>query len=278
MNLVGAHIAGGRDLSITQKVIEENNLETAQVFLGSPKSYYMPKPNERTDRKFAEFVEETGFQLFVHGPYIMNFGSHDDAAREKSANILRVNLERAGKIGAKGVVLHSGSSSKQEKPIGYAHVRESLLPLLDGLESDLPPVLLEPMAGQGNTLASTVETIVTYMDAVDWHPNLKVCLDTAHLLAAGEDIDTKGETTAMLDKFGELVGFDRLALIHANDSKEAKGSKKDRHETIGKGTLGLDCWREIFAHDQVTVPLTLETPTEEHQADIEKLKELRGAR
>jgi deoxyribonuclease-4 len=125
-----------------------------------------------------------------------------------------------------------------------------------------------------------VEDLEPYFDAVDWHPGLGVCFDTCHIWAAGHDLATPGGMTHALDMLVSVGGPGRLALIHANDSKDACGSKRDRHENIGTGTLGAPSFAELFAHPATAgVPVIVETPSEGptgtgHARDIATLLDL----
>lgn len=140
-------------------------------------------------------------------------------------------------------------------------------------------LLVEPSAGGGRSLASRVEQLGPYLDAVDRHPMLGICFDTCHAWAAGHDLAAEGGMTATLDTLVATVGADRLRLVHANDSKDLCGSTRDRHENIGKGTIGEPAFAELMAHPATAgVPIVVETPSEKqigHAADIATLSRLR---
>ncbi|MFD0777098.1 deoxyribonuclease IV, partial [Streptomonospora algeriensis] len=162
---------------------------------------------------------------------------------------------------------------------GLARMRARLLPLLERLGEDVPPVLLEPMAGQGQMLCATIDDLADYLAALDWHPRAGVCLDTAHMFAAGHDVSTRAGMRAVLERFGEVVGAQRLRLVHANDSKEPCASNKDRHENIGAGRIGSAPFGALFEHPvSAGVPVVCETPgpAKPHAADVAALKELRA--
>jgi deoxyribonuclease-4 len=161
-------------------------------------------------------------------------------------------------------------------------VRAALLPLLDrAAERGGPRLLVEPSAGGGRALAARVDELGPYLDAVDRHPWLGVCFDTCHAWAAGHDLATPGGMTATLDALVDTVGADRLWLVHANDSRDARGSLRDRHHTIGAGSIGAAAFGELLAHPATAgVPVVVETPSEKHEghaADIALLKRLRDA-
>ena len=276
-NPLGAHVSGGADLAPGLAQATSLELEAMQVFLSSPQSFSVGGGDPARDSAFREAAAEAGVRVFVHGPYLMNFGSPKDTSRWSAAQVLRKTVERAGRVGAEAVVLHSGSAgSGNPASEGLARLGQELLEVLEGLPEDAPQVLLEPMAGGGSYLAGSVESIPAYFEAVGWHGKLGLCLDTAHLLAAGEALDEEGGATAMLDRVGALVGFDRLKLIHANDSKAPRGSKRDRHENLGRGSLHSSVWSEILAHPGVACPLILETPGEGYPSDLQVLREARG--
>ena len=139
-----------------------------------------------------------------------------------------------------------------------------------------PRLLVEPSAGGGRSMAARVEDLAAYFEAVEHHPWLGVCLDTCHAWAAGHDLATPGGATEMMDALVAAVGADRLALIHANDSKDDRGSVRDRHETIGQGFIGFDAFRELFAHPATTgVPVVVETPSEGHAGHAKDIGALR---
>ncbi len=183
--------------------------------------------------------------------------------------------------------MHTGSfvsaSTHGDDAAAYAaamrQVRAGLLPLLDVLqEADGPWLLLEPTAGQGRSLCAGVEDLAAYLDALDHHPRAGICLDTCHVFAAGAPLDEPGGATRTLQQLIDISGTDRLRLIHANDSKDARGRALDRHERIGAGYIGVRAFAELFAHPATAgVPFILETPgsREPGNADLAVLKALR---
>jgi deoxyribonuclease-4 len=129
--------------------------------------------------------------VFVHAPYLVNVGSPDPLVRERSVAAIRRSLRRGRDIGARGVVVHTGSAVGSDRDKALGRVRECLLPLLDELRDDDPDLLLEPMAGQ--TLCAALPDLEPYLDRLDWHPRAGVCLDTCHAFAAGHDLATPGD-------------------------------------------------------------------------------------
>ncbi|MUL43564.1 deoxyribonuclease IV [Streptomonospora sp. PA3] len=276
---IGAHVpvAGGlatRGLAYAADI----DAEAVQVFVSNPRGWAMSPGSPEEDAKLRE---RTDLPVFVHANYLINLGSPDDTICERSVAALEHALRRGAAIGARGVVVHTGSAVRGGREEGLARMRERLLPLLEELGEEVPQVLLEPMAGQGQVLCATVEDLAEYLAALDWHPRAGVCLDTAHAFAAGHDVATHAGMAALLDRFGEVVGAERLRLVHANDSKEACGSAKDRHENIGAGYIGAEPFGALFGHPvSAGVPVVCETPgpAKPHAADVATLKGLREGR
>ncbi|GGR16834.1 deoxyribonuclease IV [Streptomyces roseolus] len=280
-NPVGGHVPVAGGLASTGLgYARELGAETVQVFVANPRGWATPTGNPAQDERFREECAEGSISAWVHAPYLINFGSHTEATVEKSVESLRHSLRRAREIGAKGVVVHTGSATGgRPREEALAQVRERMLPLLDELtHEDDPYLLLESTAGQGFSLCSRAEDFGPYFDALDHHPRLGVCLDTCHIFAAGHDLTAPGGAARTLDELVATVGEGRLRLIHANDSKDVAGAHKDRHANIGVGHIGQEAFRQLLRHPATDgVPLVIETPggREGHVADIELLKKLR---
>ena len=234
---------------------------------------------------FRAACVDSGIRVWVHAPYLVNLGSPTPATYERSVASVAHNLARAAALGAEGVVVHTGSCVDEGSLApAMRQVREGLLPVLDALAGDSPWLLLEPTAGQGRSLCAGVEDLAAYLDALDRHPRVGVCLDTCHVFAAGAPLDEPGGTTATLDRLVEVAGAGRLRLVHANDSKDVRGSSRDRHERIGDGHIGTGAFTELLEHPAtVGVPLVLETPGSGEPASpclplLQKLRDAAGAR
>ncbi|MEU0404464.1 deoxyribonuclease IV [Streptomyces sp. NPDC006197] len=283
-NPVGGHVpvAGGL-ATVGLGYARELGAETVQVFVANPRGWATPVGNPAQDERFRAECEAASISAWVHAPYLINFGSHTEATVEKSVESLRHSLRRGREIGAKGVVVHTGSATGgRPREVALAQVRERMLPLLDELtHEDDPYLLLESTAGQGFSLCSRTWDFGPYFDALDHHPKLGVCLDTCHVFAAGHDLAGPHGAAQTLDLLVETVGEGRLKLIHANDSKDVVGAHKDRHANIGAGHIGEEAFGNLLRHPATeNVPLIIETPggKEGHVADIELLKKLRERR
>jgi endonuclease IV len=183
----------------------------------------------REDAALRDHVASTSLPVFVHAVYLINLGSPDPLIRRRSAASLAYSPRRGREIGARGVIVHTGSAVRASREQGMRHVRDCLLPLLDSLGDDGPDLPLEPTAGRGQLLCATAGGPGPYLAAVDWHPRAGLCLDTCHAFAAGHDLTARGGVARLLDTLAPIVGrrpgpgSGRLGLIHANDSKDGCG-------------------------------------------------------
>ncbi|WP_446216096.1 deoxyribonuclease IV [Micromonospora sp. IBHARD004] len=260
--------------------VEATGSEVVQVYVSNSRGWALPAGDPAQDALFRDGCAERGVPVYIHASLLVNLGSPTPATVEKSALTLAHALRRGAAIGARGVVFHAGSAvDAGHAEAAMRQVREALLPLLDEAAATGGPMLLvEPSAGGGRSLASRVEQLGPYLDAVERHPGLGVCFDTCHAWAAGHDLAAEGGMTATLDTLVATVGADRLKLVHANDSKDLVGSTRDRHENIGKGSIGEPAFAELMRHPATEgIPIVVETPSEKHvghAADIATLKRL----
>ncbi|WP_067478300.1 deoxyribonuclease IV [Actinomadura hibisca] len=274
---VGGHVpvAGGLATG-GLKYAAEIGAETIQVFVSNPRGWALAAGKPAEDAKLRE---RDDVPVFVHAPYLVNFGSPSEETLAKSLATVRHSLQRGRDIGARGVVVHTGSAVSQSYDAAMKQVHEHVLPLLEEIPEDGPDLLLEPMAGQGAMLCAKVEDLGEFFERLEHHPKLGVCFDTCHAFAAGHDLAAEGGAAATMDALVATVGPGRLKLVHANDSKDVCGSFKDRHENIGKGHIGEEAFAALFRHPEVAgVPFVIETPgrgAEPHRADVDTLKRLR---
>jgi deoxyribonuclease IV len=287
---IGAHIQirGGLakgGLAYTDAV----GARAVQVFVGNPRGWRLTAGNPVQDALFVEGCAERGVPAFIHTPFLVNVGSPTEATVEQSLTSIAHNLARGAELGCRGVVVHAGSAVGEDRyDAALRQLHERLLPVLDALPDGGPRLLIEPTAGGGKALAATVEELGPYFAALENHPLIGVCFDTCHAWAAGHDLSVPGGMTATLDALEATVGPDRLGLVHANDSLDECGSKRDRHTTIGEGSIGSGAYgtgpfAELLAHPSVAgVAVVVETPSEldgspsaGHKRDIDLLRSLR---
>jgi deoxyribonuclease-4 len=255
-----------------------------QVFVGNPRGWKLTAGDPRQDALFVEGCAERGVPSFIHTPFLVNVGSPTEATVEQSIASIAHNLARGAQLGCAGVVVHAGSAVGEDRyEAALRQLHERLLPVLDAAPPDGPRLLIEPTAGGGKSLAATVEDLGPYLAALEDHPLVGVCFDTCHAWAAGHDLAAPGGMAATLDALEATVGPGRLALVHANDSLDECGSKRDRHTTIGEGSIGVAPFAELLAHPSTSgVPVVVETPSEldgspsaGHKRDIDLLCSLR---
>jgi deoxyribonuclease-4 len=257
---------------------DEIGAAALQVFVSNPRGWALSVGDPARDEEFRSTAARP---VFVHAPYLVNFGSPTEATLRKSVDAVAHSLARGAAIGAKGVVVHAGSAvAGAHRDDAIAQLRNHLMPLLDGLPADGPRLLIEPTAGGGQALAATVQDLGPFFAALDDHEMLGVCLDTCHAFAAGHDLAAPGGMKKTLDALVRTVGRGRLQLVHANDSKDPLGSLRDRHEAIGQGRIGKDPFVELFRHPATRgVAVVVETPGDAaaHRRDVELLCALRDA-
>lgn len=273
--LVGAHVptAGGiaRD---GLRYAADVGAEVIQVFVSSPRRWATPDGDPEQDAA----LRRSPIPVYVHASYLINLGSADPTTSARSAAALAHALRRGRQIGARGVVVHTGSAVGSDARTALRQVADIALPLLDRLTDRDPDLLLEPMAGQGRTLCAAVTDLPDYLANLRWHPKARVCLDTCHLYAAGHDLAVPGGPTATLATLTQLVDPRRVGLVHANDSAGACGSRTDRHRGVGEGRIGTEPFRELLHHPALArVPFVVETPggRDGHARDIATLAGLR---
>jgi deoxyribonuclease-4 len=253
--------------------------EAIQVFGSSPRTWATSAPNPKMDELFRAKTKELDITPYVHASFLINLGSPTQSTYENSLAATAHSFKRGKEIGAKGVVVHTGSAvDESHVNQAWKQIHEGVMPILNNLKDDDPWFLLEPTAGQGQSLVKKLDDLTMYFEALEWHPKVGVCLDTCHVFAAGHDIKKPGGMKETLDLLVEIVGLDRVQLIHANDSMDVCGNLKDRHQNIGKGEIGIAPFRELLAHPVVSnAPLILETPgaEPEHGSEVSLFKKMR---
>lgn len=277
---IGAHVptSGGmakRSIAYAQAI----KAEAIQVFASNPRGWAMPVANREADDAFRTKASELDIATYVHAPYLINLGSPTVATYENSLASTKYSLQRGADIGALGVVIHTGSAVDVDHVANaWKQIHDGMMPILEALPEDSPTLLLEPTAGQGQSLVKRLEDLVNYLDALEHHPKVGICLDTCHVFAAGHDIKKKGGMTQTLDLLVSIVGAERFQLVHVNDSMDVCGALKDRHQNIGDGEIGVDPFKELLAHPAVAnTSLILETPGQEpeHGKEVALLKKFR---
>jgi deoxyribonuclease-4 len=271
--LVGAHISTAGGIARCVPYAAKVGAEVVQIFLSSPRAWAVPPDDPAGD---ATFAADCRVPVFVHAPYLVNLGSPSPETLARSSAAVEFALRRGRAIGARGVVVHAGSAVLgNSRDAAMAQVREHLLRTLDAVP-DAPRLLIEPMAS-GASLASDADSLAEYLAVLGRDERIGVCLDTCHMHAAGHDLSTAASFAAALRAYGRAAGRGGIGLIHVNDSRDPAGSKRDRHESVGRGTIGRDAFAALFSTPTSRrVPMVVETNDAGHAADVATLKDLRA--
>ena len=274
---IGAHvsIAGG----IVQAPLRaaQEGLETFQCFTRSPQGGPAPELTPELLETFSRNMRQAGIGTFyVHAPYYINTASADGRIRQASIRVLREELERGTVLGASYVMYHPGSSKERSEEEGIAAAAEALEELLKGYTGSCR-MLVEISAGAGNVLGDTFSEVGRIIGPAKTLPGFGgVCFDTCHAFASGYDFTTNTGAERVLREFDDAIGLEWLKLTHVNDSKTLLGGKRDRHEHIGKGAIGLAGMDAILGMPAFRrIDWILETESEERPGDVASLRQLR---
>ncbi len=269
----GCHLSASGGNAAMVKTALSIGANTFAFFTRNPRGS-KAKPEDPADAaKAAAMLEENHFgKLVAHGAYTMNLCTSDADARAFAAGILEDDLRRMAALPGNFYNFHPGSHVGQGTQAGIDYIAAALK---NALRHDYPvTVLLETMAGKGSEIGGRFEELRDILDAVG-SENVGVCLDTCHVYDGGYDI--VNDLNGVLAEFDRVIGLDRLHALHLNDSKNPFASHKDRHECLGKGSLGLETFRRIVNHPQLKdKPMILETPNElpGYAGEIKILREM----
>jgi deoxyribonuclease-4 len=277
--IFGAHesIAGGVYNAIARG--KDATCDAIQIFNKSNNQWRAKKLTPEEIDKYLAAIEETGVTVACsHSSYLINIGSPDDALQTKSRNSLQEETERCNLLKVPNLVFHPGSHVGSGEEPGMDRIAENRNQVLSSIPDNSVTLCLETTAGQGSNLGYTFEQIAYIMDRVEDKAHVGVCLDTCHIFAAGYAITDPKDYKQTVNSFDDIIGLDNLKIVHTNDSKTEFGSKKDRHEHIGEGHIGIEAF-ENFVNDKRfnEIPFILETPKGDDLAeDIENLEKLRS--
>jgi deoxyribonuclease-4 len=274
---IGAHVSIAGGVYNAPINAAKSGCECFQMFTRSPQGGPAPVLDSDTVNSFhANMKRYRQADVYVHTPYYINLASATERIRLNSIRVIREELERGSLLGAKALMTHLGSSADVGQEQAVKKVIEGIKKIVVGYKGTTR-FLLEIAAGSGNIIGDTFEEIGQIIKAVPEY-DLGVCFDTCHAFASGYDLRTKKAIEATFQAFDKAIGLDKLVVIHANDAKFAIASRKDRHEHIGYGHIGMDGFRALLHYPQFkTVDFILETPPSEKKEvnDIKMLKKLR---
>jgi deoxyribonuclease-4 len=261
-NLLGTHVstAGGFYKSAIMGM--EIGCTAIQIFTKSNRQWRAKDIQEEDVLMFRQHLASCKIQyVAAHASYLINICSPDINTQAKSISALKIEVERCFKLGIKDLVLHPGSKKHMSEELALEQASKNINTVLESTTGTR--ILLETMAGQGSSVGHKFEQLAKIISKVEQQDRIGVCFDTCHAFAAGYDFSTINKYNDMWDHFDNVVGLEKLGLIHLNDSKKELGSKVDRHEHIGKGEIGVIAFKAIMNDLRlIRVPKILETPKE----------------
>jgi deoxyribonuclease-4 len=270
-------IAGGVAMAIERA--RSIRCTAIQMFVKNNMQWFTRPLAREEIRAFLEHQQRRELlSVFAHSNYLINLAATNGRFHANSIRSLSEELIRADQLELPFLVLHPGAHLGAGEEAGLQKVVESIDRVFSGLRKIKTRIALETTAGQGSCLGNKFEHLAYIISRAREPERLCVCLDTAHVFAAGYDIGSEVSVRKTFREFDRVIGLDRLAAIHLNDSKTSCGSRVDRHEHIGKGKIGLAAFRFIM-HDQSSrgVPKVLETPKgKDLREDVINLETLRG--
>ena len=278
---IGVHLgtAGGASNAIERA--REIGANTLQIFSASPRMWRAPKIDPKQGVRMRELREALDVgPLVIHAGYLVNVCSQTDEIREKSVAAFRGEIERALALGAEYLVLHPGSWKGLTREEGLKLAAESITRAIDGLpwQSTGFHILIENTAGSEFSLGGSFEQVAELVERLKASAPVGVCLDTCHTHVAGYDLVSAEGYEETMRQAGATVSFDAVRVWHMNDAKAARNSKLDRHEQIGKGTMGLEPFRRLlndkrFAHAAFIAETPVDEPGDEER-NVQVLKSL----
>jgi deoxyribonuclease-4 len=277
--LLGAHtsIAGG--VSKAVELAEKLGFTAMQIFTKNNNRWAAKPLDEQEIERYKTLLAESNIKFVVsHDSYLINLCAKDPANLQKSRDAFVDELERCEALGIEFLNFHPGAHGGQGEEYGIKMIAESLNLAHQKTKGFKVSSMLETTAGQGTNLGYTFEHLAKIIELVEEPERMSVCIDTAHIFAAGYNIKDETEYEKVIDDFDAIIGLNKLQCFHMNDSKKELGSRVDRHEHIGKGFIGLEGFRNIMNDKRIErVPKILETPKGKEQLeDLENLEVLRS--
>ncbi|HUB52447.1 MAG TPA: deoxyribonuclease IV [Terracidiphilus sp.] len=277
---IGVHLGTAGGASNAVERAKEIGANTFQIFSSSPRMWRAPKVDPKQAARMRELRAKLDVgPLVIHTSYLVNVCSQSDEVREKSIGAFRGEIERALELGAEYLVLHPGSWKGLTREEGLKLAAESIERAIDGLawQGTGFQILIENTAGAEFSLGGSFEQVAELVERLKAHAPVGVCLDTCHTHVSGYDMVTAEGYAETINKVAATVTFDAVRVWHCNDAKAAKGSKLDRHEHIGEGTMGLEPFRWILNDPRFDhCAFVAETPVDEPGDEERNVRVLRS--
>lgn len=278
---IGVHLGTSGGVSNAIARAPEVGANTLQIFSSSPRMWRAPKIDPQQAKRTRELRAQLDVgPLVIHTSYLVNVCSQSDEVRQKSIAAFRGEIERALTLGAEYLVLHPGSWKGMTRDEGLKLAAESIEKAIDGLpwQGTGFSILIENTAGSECSLGGNFEQVAELVERLKNHAPVAVCLDTCHTHVSGYDIVTAEGYAATMNQVAATVTFDAVRVWHCNDAKAARGSRLDRHEHIGEGTIGIEPFRWLlndprFAHCAFVAETPVDEPGDEER-NVRVLKSL----
>jgi len=277
--LLGAHTSISGGVSKSVDLAERLGFTAMQIFTKNNNRWFQKKLDEKEISAFKSKLEKSNIKFVVaHDSYLINLCAIKKTILEKSRKAFLDELERCELLGISHLNFHPGAHLGAGEEDGIKRIVESLNIAHEKTKNYKVSSMLETTAGSGTTIGYRFEQLSKIIDLVEEKERMTVCIDTAHIFAAGYDIKNSKSFNEVIKEFDEIIGLDRSKCFHINDSKKPLGSKVDRHEHIGKGFIGLEGFKNIMNDKRLTkIPKILETPKDKDQKeDLINLKTLRN--
>ena len=269
---MGVHtsIAGGVSRSIERAA--QLGCNTIQIFSHSPRQWKKTRIPAAEVNQFAELRQKYKIRpVFVHASYLINLASLSSVVVKKSIDLLSYEMANADLIGAEYVVLHTGSASGEDEKRAREKAAKALQRSIN--EKGKASIILENTAGQRGDITSSIHALADIMDICNSDRIAGICIDTCHAFASGYNIAAREGLNTLVNEIKKYIGIDKLKLIHLNDSKKPLESGVDRHEHIGRGSIGIEGFRNILSDRRIkNVPIILETPKDDEDDDRKNLE------
>ena len=257
--IIGSHVSFTKDNQMLGSVLEtlEYDANAFMFYTGAPQNTLRVPINKDLNIAALKLMKENNISMnnvIVHAPYIINLANSSNF--DFNVKFLKEEIKRVEELGVEKLVIHPGSHVGLGVEEGINNIIESLNFVL---KDDTKVIIcLETMAGKGTELGKSFEELKMIIDGIERKDNIAVCMDSCHINDAGYDLS---DFDSVLKNFDDIIGLDKLKVLHINDSKNIRGSRKDRHENIGYGTIGFDNLINIIYHEKLkSIPKILETP------------------
>jgi deoxyribonuclease-4 len=272
---VGFHVSiyGSIDQAVDRAV--ELDCNTFQIFTRNPRQWKPTKLTRNAAKAFSDKVKSYEIEpVFAHMPYLPNLASPKDDVYAKSVETLKSELERCRRLEIPYLVTHLGSHVGAGMQAGFKRLINAINQAFNTTGGGVT-LLLENTAGTKNSMGSTLEDIQHIIEQLTHPERVRICFDTSHAFAAGYDLRTADSVEETIRKIDEVISFEKLKLVHLNDSKGDLNSRIDRHEHIGLGKIGEEGFRNLLGSRLGSLPLILETPVDSRRNYVDNLRKVK---